>query len=41
MKICQGEAEFVLADRRTDGQAERQRDITKLIVAIRNFWKAL
>ena len=31
---------MLLADRRTDGRAEGQKDMTKLIVAFRNFANA-
>jgi hypothetical protein len=33
-------AEFFRAERQTDGQADRQTDITKLIVAFGNFANA-
>ena len=37
MKIRSLGAELVYADGRTDGQTDRQTDMTKLIIAFRNF----
>jgi len=37
MKICPVGAELFREDRRADGQTDRQTDITKLMVAFRNF----
>jgi hypothetical protein len=40
IKILPMEAELFHAERRTEGQTDRQTDMTKLIVAFRNFAKA-
>jgi len=40
MKIRPVEAEFFDADRRRDGRTDRKTDMTKLIVAFRNFANA-
>jgi hypothetical protein len=40
IKICPLGAELFQAGGRTDGQTDRQTDMTKLLVAIRNFENA-